>query len=164
MTPSRSAKMIASGASSTMRWQSHSRSYVAMPHDLPVRSIQRIRDARRPDRTLLYPHLAFSAASKESDMRRLLAVAPAEVDPLTGSLAAREFHNGYVRAQPRSWDAAGAPSSDTTGSYELICPACGDDGGSYERQPSELQEVRGPYPSVRAARRAMREHQGLAQT
>jgi hypothetical protein len=42
--------------------------------------------------------LAFSAASKESDMRRLLAVASAEVDPLTGSLAAREFHNGILLA------------------------------------------------------------------
>src|SRR5512132_532492 len=36
MTPSRSAKMITSGASSTMRWHSHSRSYVAIPHDLPA--------------------------------------------------------------------------------------------------------------------------------
>ncbi len=80
------------------------------------------------------------------------------------TIADRERHNPYVRAQPRSWDAAGAPSSGTTGSYELICPACGDDGGPYERQPSELQELRGPYPSVRAARRAMREHQGLART
>src|SRR6266568_1247886 len=81
MTPSRSAKMIASGASSTMRWQSHSRSYVTIPHDLPARKYLRVGNARCPDRTLLYPHLAFSAASKESDMRRLLAVAPAEVDP-----------------------------------------------------------------------------------
>jgi hypothetical protein len=45
------------------------------------------------------------------------------------TLADRERHNPYVRAQPRSWDATGAPSSDTTGSYELVCPACGDDGG-----------------------------------
>jgi hypothetical protein len=68
------------------------------------------------------------------------------------TLADRQRHNPYVRAQPRGWDATGAPSSDTIGSYELVCPACGDDGGPYEQQPSELQELRGPYPSVRARR------------
>jgi len=58
-------------------------------------------------------------------------------------------------------DAAGAPSSETTGFYELICPACGDDGGPYEWRPAQLQALRGPYVSVRAARRVLREHRGL---
>jgi hypothetical protein len=76
-------------------------------------------------------------------------------------MADRERHDPHVRSQPRSWDAAGAPSAETTGCYELICPACGDDGGPYERQPAELQALRGPYASVRAARRVLREHRGL---
>jgi hypothetical protein len=33
-------------------------------------------------------------------------------------LADRERHDPHVRAQPRSWDAAGAPSSETTGFSE----------------------------------------------
>jgi len=39
-------------------------------------------------------------------------------------MADRERHDPHVRAQPSSWDAAGAPSAETTGFYELICPAC----------------------------------------
>jgi hypothetical protein len=71
-------------------------------------------------------------------------------------MADRERHDPHVRAQPSSWDAAGAPSAETTGFYELICPACGDDGGPYDRQPAELRALRGPYASVRAARRVLR--------
>jgi len=78
-------------------------------------------------------------------------------------MADRERHDPYVRAQPRSWNAAGAPLTATTGRYQLICPACGDDGGPYELQPAELQALRGPYASSREARRVLREHRGLPQ-
>lgn len=87
-----------------------------------------------------------------------------EVASVSITMADRERHNPHVRAQPRGWDVTGAPSADTTGSYELICPACGDDGGPYEQLPSELQQLRGPYSDIRGARRAMREHRGPART
>lgn len=87
-----------------------------------------------------------------------------EVAGVSITMADRERHNPYVRAQPSGWDAAGAPSTGTTGSYEVICPACGDDGGPYEQQPPDLQQVRGPHPTARAARRAVRDHRGSAPT
>src|SRR6266542_512831 len=59
-------------------------------------------------------------------------------------MADRERHNPYVRAQPRSWDAAGVPSSDTTGSYELICPACGDEVGRTSGSRPSCRRFAGP--------------------
>lgn len=43
--------------------------------------------------------------------------------------------------------------------WELIGPACGDD--DYASKPTEIQVIRGPYPSQDAAWVALRVHIGL---
>ncbi len=56
----------------------------------------------------------------------------------------------------RVWD------NTSTGPYEVICPACGDDPGrNYSEVPPEIQAIRGNYASIEDARAALAEHIGL---
>ena len=83
------------------------------------------------------------------------------------------------RARPREDDPAGPKSSpalaadhhalrvtgedhDGPGRRDLICPACSDDDTKdYTAVTPELQQLRGPYPKVEAARIALQKHIGL---
>ncbi len=42
--------------------------------------------------------------------------------------------------------------------FEVICPDCGDDGGPFDEQPTEVRALRGPYPDAAAAGRIAQEH------
>jgi hypothetical protein len=72
--------------------------------------------------------------------------------------------NTGIRAQPVLKDAPGGGRkwSETTGIYEIICYACGDDYDlNYSEVSSEIQRIRGPYPSVESAQAALMKHTGL---
>ncbi|HEX3966075.1 MAG TPA: hypothetical protein VHZ03_57100 [Trebonia sp.] len=60
--------------------------------------------------------------------------------------------NLHVRAEPARV-VNGMIEGGYTGSYELICPACGDDDNlDYQSARPELQALRGPYGSMEAGR------------
>jgi hypothetical protein len=71
----------------------------------------------------------------------------------------------HVRVQPTGWilTATGwkVTGYNETGVAELICGACGDDGGPWEEQTVAIRELRGPYTSIAAGITAAREHAGL---
>jgi hypothetical protein len=46
----------------------------------------------------------------------------------------------------------------TTGSFEVLCSTCGDDGGPIGELDPELQSLRGPYRSVELVREAVAIH------
>jgi hypothetical protein len=68
----------------------------------------------------------------------------------------------FIQEQPvRGAHAAGYQHGKAAGSrrYEIICIACGDSPDrDYSDVPAEIQHVRGPYPTVDAARDALRQH------
>jgi hypothetical protein len=57
--------------------------------------------------------------------------------------------NGHasIRLRPVRIDDDGMIRQGYTTQWELLCPACGDDGTKdYSAVPPEIQRVRGPYP------------------
>jgi hypothetical protein len=43
--------------------------------------------------------------------------------------------------------------------WVIICPDCGDIGGPPDKLPETVRKLRGPYPSIEAARRVASAHQ-----
>jgi hypothetical protein len=72
--------------------------------------------------------------------------------------------NGHasIRLRPVRIDDDGMIRQGYTTQWELLCPACGDDGTKdYSAVPPEIQRVRGPYPNVESAEVALERHVGL---
>lgn len=67
-----------------------------------------------------------------------------------------------IRLKPVRIDDDGMIRQGFTTQWELLCPACGDDGTKdYSAVTPEIQQVRGPYPNVESARLALEVHVGL---
>ena len=72
--------------------------------------------------------------------------------------------NGLVgiRLKPVRIDDDGMIRQGYADQWELLCPACGDDGTKdYAAVTPEIQQVRGPYPDDESARVALEKHIGL---
>ena len=77
-------------------------------------------------------------------------------------------HQPHPRGQPAAYrktpqgkDVPDRPAGNT-GLFEVVCPHCGDAGGPIAELPEDLQELRGPYPSLTAARAAAETHRVTA--
>jgi hypothetical protein len=66
----------------------------------------------------------------------------------------------FIREQPGQQVSAGHyQHRKAARGYEIICIACGDNPDlDYSDVPAEIQRLRGPYPTVNAARDVLREH------
>ena len=67
-----------------------------------------------------------------------------------------------IRLKPVRIDDDGMIRQGYTDQWELLCPACGDDGAKDSTAVTpEIQQVRGPYPDNESARVALEKHIGL---
>jgi hypothetical protein len=49
-------------------------------------------------------------------------------------------------------------AEDAAGRYEVLCPRCGDHGGSLEGAAAALRQLRGPYDSIEGALAVLNAH------
>lgn len=55
--------------------------------------------------------------------------------------SARAVRNGWALSEDRGWVWSGVEP----GVWEVVCPACGDDGGPAETQAPQIRALRGHY-------------------
>ena len=71
-------------------------------------------------------------------------------------------HAAAVRLKPSEWTVDDHIAAWSTDIWEVVCLDCGDDGGPFERQPLEVQLLRGPYLDKDQAREVATNHCRIA--
>lgn len=87
------------------------------------------------------------------------SAANGRVVPPAGQPGHGEFTSSLRRQRVRP----GRLEDGYTGAFEVICGDCGDSPElGYSQVPRRLQELRGPYNTIKAGLAAYQEHLGLA--
>ena len=82
-------------------------------------------------------------------------------DPISPGQPGHSSGQAYIRLKPVRIDNDGMIRDGYTDQWELICPACGDDGKDYTAVTPEIQQVRAPYPDRYSAQVALEKHLGM---